>query len=311
MNLTCPSCDTTFRIDGERLGDAGRWVRCGACGTTWFQDRVPVPAEPDRAADEPAAGAAGATEALAGKPAEGAAPTAPSYADETHDGPATAPSEDIPTRDAPPDDATAAGTAEPDERAPGEAAPTEDAEGPAPDESTAAAAPPTQSGSPRRAGARQSAGAPRGGAGASSRVTLGWVLFLAVVAALAGGFYFGQQQIVARVPAMARLYDLVGLGAAASADLGLELREVTSAPRLVDGTRVVVIEGLIANVADGDRDVPALRARLLGSDGKSLDQWTFEAEIKRLPPGGTTRFATTAQNPPRDGRLSIEFVGSE
>lgn len=289
MNLTCPSCDTTFRIDGERLGDAGRWVRCGACGTTWFQDRVPAPAEPDRAADEPAAGAAGATEALAEKPAEEAAPTAPSYADETRDGPATAPGEDIPTRDAPPDDAAAAGTAEPDEHAPGEAAPTEDAEGPAPDESTA----------------------PRGDAGASSRVTLGWVLFLAVVAALAGGFYFGQQQIVARVPAMARLYDLVGLGAAASADLGLELREVTSAPRLVDGTRVVVIEGLIANVADGDRDVPALRARLLGSDGKSLDQWTFEAEIKRLPPGGTTRFATTAQNPPRDGRLSIEFVGSE
>jgi predicted Zn finger-like uncharacterized protein len=305
MNLTCPSCDTTFRIDGERLGDAGRWVRCGACGTTWFQDRLPAPAEPDRAADEPAAEPAGATEALAEKPAEGAAPAAPSYPDETHDGPATAPSEDIPTRDAPPDDSAAAGTTESDQHAPGEAAPTEDAAGPAPDEPTAAAAPPTQSESPRRART------PRGGAGASTRVTLGWVLFLAVVAALAGGFYFGQQQIVARVPAMARLYDLVGLGAEASADLGLELREVTSAPRLVDGTRVVVIEGLIANVADGDRDVPALRARLLGSDGKSLDQWTFEAEIKRLPPGGTTRFATTAQNPPRDGRLSIEFVGSE
>lgn len=298
MNLTCPSCDTTFRIDGERLGDAGRWVRCGACGTTWFQDRAPAPAEPDRAADEPAADAAGATEPPAEMPAEDAAPAAPPDADEAHDGPPTAPSEEIPTRDAPPDDSAAAETTETDQHAPGEAAPAEDAAGPAPDEPSAAAAPPTQSGSARRAGG-------------SPRVTLGWVLFLAVVAALAGGFYFGQQQIVARVPAMARLYDLVGLGADANADLGLELREVTSAPRLVDGTRVVVIEGLIANVAEGDRDVPALRARLLGADGKSLDQWTFEAEIKRLPPGGTTRFATTAQNPPRDGRLSIEFVGSE
>jgi len=27
-----------------------------------------------------------------------------------------------------------------------------------------------------------------------------------------------------------------------------------------------------------------------------------------LPPGGTTRFETTAKNPPREGRLSIEFV---
>ncbi len=39
----------------------------------------------------------------------------------------------------------------------------------------------------------------------------GWFLFLVVVTGLAAGFYFGRAQLVAMVPQMTRLYDLVGL----------------------------------------------------------------------------------------------------
>lgn len=294
MNLTCPNCDTTFRVDAERLGPKGRSVRCGACGKSWFQ-------EP---ATEPAAEAADAAVAVREAPAPQAPEPAPEPVPEPTPEPAPEPAVAAVPEPAP---APAPETEAPPESVAEEAppAPEAEAEAPAAPPLAAAPAPAARRERPRRAGGRKAARADRAG---PSRVALGWVLFLLVVAALVGGFYFGQRQIVAQVPAMARLYDLVGLGAAPSAALGLELRDVKSVRRLVDGARVVVIEGLVANVADSERAVPTLRARLIGSDGANLGEWTFDAERKRLPPGATTRFETTAKNPPREGRLSIEFV---
>ncbi len=37
MNLTCPSCATTFVVEVEQLGPGGRQVRCGSCGHSWHQ----------------------------------------------------------------------------------------------------------------------------------------------------------------------------------------------------------------------------------------------------------------------------------
>ena len=135
----------------------------------------------------------------------------------------------------------------------------------------------------------------------------GWILFLVVVTGLAAGFYFGRAQLVAMVPQMTRLYDLVGLSAE-SAELGLELRDVKSVRRLVDGDRVVVIEGLVVNVSGQTRRVPPLRASLTDAKGVELDRWTFEAADASLAPGGATEFETVAKNPPREGNLSIDFV---
>ncbi len=135
----------------------------------------------------------------------------------------------------------------------------------------------------------------------------GWILFLVVVTGLAAGFYFGRAQLVAMVPQMTRLYDLVGLSAE-PAELGLELRDVKSVRRLVDGDRVVVIEGLVVNVSDQTRRVPPLRASLTDAKGVELDRWTFEAADASLAPGAATEFETVAKNPPREGNLSIDFI---
>ena len=62
-------------------------------------------------------------------------------------------------------------------------------------------------------GPRRTASKPPGRARGRREASLaaGWVLFLVVVTGLAAGFYFGRAQLVAMVPQMTRLYDLVGL----------------------------------------------------------------------------------------------------
>ncbi len=36
MLLTCPSCETSFRVKPDALGPSGRTVRCARCHTSWF-----------------------------------------------------------------------------------------------------------------------------------------------------------------------------------------------------------------------------------------------------------------------------------
>ena len=35
MLLTCPNCETVFRIDSERIGDSSQAVRCSVCAHVW------------------------------------------------------------------------------------------------------------------------------------------------------------------------------------------------------------------------------------------------------------------------------------
>jgi len=228
MNLTCPSCATTFVVETEQLGPAGRQVRCGSCGHSWHQaaenEAAPVAAEsPPEAAQEPAA------------------PEPPEI---------------------------------PEKRA--------RRRGPKP---------------PRHKEARS---------GRSSLI-LGWLLFLAVIGGLAAGFYFGREQVLALVPAAAPLYQLAGL-TPPPVGVPLELRDVKTARRLVDGEQVVAVEGLVSNVTSEPQSVPLLRASIIDSKGDEVENWIFAASATTLPPGGTTNFETTAKNPPREGRILIDFV---
>jgi predicted Zn finger-like uncharacterized protein len=53
MDITCPSCNTRFRVERGQFGDGGRKLRCGSCGHVW-RLRAGAPdakPEPSAAAD--------------------------------------------------------------------------------------------------------------------------------------------------------------------------------------------------------------------------------------------------------------------
>ncbi len=146
-----------------------------------------------------------------------------------------------------------------------------------------------------------------------SKAAIAWGALAGLVVALAAGAWFGREAIVAQLPEAARLYELVGIAMEPAEQIGegLKLRDVTSVKRLVDGERTLLIEGAVVNISDEPRPVPALKAILTDAEGLEVAQWTFAPDGEALPPGGTTTFQTSTQDPPREGNLSLVFVERE
>ena len=84
MILTCPNCQLQFRIDPAALGEAGRRVRCSACGHRWLAKPVAAVTKAARAAPPSTTDAAPAQEndevEVADPPAAGGATVAPPLA---------------------------------------------------------------------------------------------------------------------------------------------------------------------------------------------------------------------------------------
>jgi predicted Zn finger-like uncharacterized protein len=144
-----------------------------------------------------------------------------------------------------------------------------------------------------------------------SRIAAGWIALVALLAALIAGALFERERIIALVPEAAELYQMAGLQPApapAMVGQGLELRDVTSVKRLVDGQQTLLIEGAIVNASDQLQPVPQLRASVTDAGGGELTHWFFSANSKELEPGGSTTFQTSTESPSGGVNLSLIFV---
>jgi hypothetical protein len=123
------------------------------------------------------------------------------------------------------------------------------------------------------------------------RVSLGWVALVVLLAVILGGGYFGQDRIVALWPNSARVYEMVGLSESYPGE-GLQLRNVSTKRKTLNGISVIVIEGEVANISAAARDVPAIRASVRGAAETELYHWIFFARTERLEPGESAPFST-------------------
>lgn len=131
------------------------------------------------------------------------------------------------------------------------------------------------------------------------------IVVAAGVAAL-GVLIGGRVEIVRAAPALASLYDAVGLPVNVR---GLEIRDVRSAEEVADGAPLLVVTGLVENVSKAPLDVPRLRLAVTAQGEREIYAWTTVAARPKLEPGETATFRARLASPPAEGQaITVRFL---
>ncbi|MEA2944902.1 MAG: hypothetical protein QOI40_232 [Alphaproteobacteria bacterium] len=296
MQIVCPNCATSYRVETSSLGAAGRSVRCVRCRNVWFAhdpEALPAIAQAHRsdiealassivtvAYDDPVPQTSAADEleytfepqpAFADPPAAtGDADHPPALAPDTS-GPWPQLGEPITIADAPglvpmqqnaelPQDAAAGGLPE--------------------DIETFAAR-------------RMREKARKRSRWASSGLPLAILALVALNAALIGW----RADVVKVAPQTASLYAAIGLPVNLR---GLSFTDVKTMTESHDGVQVLVVEGTIASTSQRVVEVPRLRFSVRNRSGQEVYAWTALPGRSGLAPGETLAFRSRLASPPPD-----------
>jgi hypothetical protein len=115
--------------------------------------------------------------------------------------------------------------------------------------------------------------------------------------------------VIRVLPRLASLYALAG----APVNLrGLDFDHVTARFQDAAGTRFLVVEGIIRNVAREARRPAKLRVVVTGADGRALYRWTTHSGVGSLEPGQVAPFRARLAAPPSEARgVMVDFAPEE
>lgn len=299
MLIFCPNCASAYEVTPDKLGEAGRSVRCVRCRTVWFataQAEQPTAAATNLfAADEPRTAAAGAEQIEGGEfgwtfapedeaGAKGwADPADPDSAepdqDPAFDTQAIEPDPDVPSADPKPvmvaDAPSIAPVLEQEPPLPEDKEPGEDIE-------TIAA---------RRA--KQAARRKK------QRGRTGWTLAIFVLVAAILGLVGLRKEVVQLAPQTASLYRAIGLAVNLR---GLSFESVRTTRETSEGVTVLVVEGTILNVTSRTVEVPRLRFGVRNDAGLEIYAWTSVPARTILGVGEAVEFRSRLASPPAEAR---------
>ena len=279
MRVTCPECESKFKVPDKALGATGRKLRCSQCGHQWFQE--PKAEKPAAKAAKP--GAKGKPKPKPKSKAK-AKPKPPPEVEEEFD-----------------------------EASPGDGAEDELADG----DGTVwvgtqggglrsmadgeAMEPPPLGGVSRFRGPRRTERRPR-------RLPVPLLVLTAAAVAIPAVLFAGRDALVEAWPASALLYDKVGLHVPVPGE-GLVLQNVFVQRRQEGSVTLLVVAGEIHNPTDHLRSLPALRGTVLDGHGDAVQSWLFTAEAPQLLPGDTGRFQSELAAPsPGAVKVNVTFT---
>jgi predicted Zn finger-like uncharacterized protein len=268
MRLICPSCQTPYEIAADALGEAGRSVRCARCRTAWFAP-APTPefaatVEWDDHPDAPTADIHWAEQAggSIGRGTDIALASAAGPDVDAHDYTAA---------EAPPLVPAAEWGAAPEPDA---------ADAPHEDVETVAVRRAPGRAERRRWPSRLRPSVPL--------VILGLTAILAALIAW-------RTEVVRSAPQTASLFARVGLPVNLR---GLAFDAVKTVGETHEGVPVLVVDGVIANVAKMPVEVPRMRFALRNQAGVEVYTWTALPTRPFLSEGETLPFRTRVASPP-------------
>lgn len=296
MIVTCPSCETNFSVPEGALGIRGRTLRCARCGHKWHQD--PPRIEDEVPLEMPAAGA----------PARAAAPAfaEDAVADQEFEDVSGLPGFNLNLGGDGASFSFAGGGSDDLEEEEDEnslSPPSSDIDDPfahiaelmgaAPDPIPEVFASPPPKPKARR----------KGGAGL-------WLLVLLILlGSAAGGLYELQDMVVDYVPAAAPLYEELGLRTEV-VGAGLIFRNYSSERMVQDNNEVLVVRGVIANVTEGEREIPLLRLALY-NDKTLLQKKIISPPQTSLAAKASVGFRITLEQPdPSASRFEVTFTSA-
>jgi predicted Zn finger-like uncharacterized protein len=300
MQIVCPNCATSYRVEPTSLGAAGRSVRCVRCRNVWFaRDPAPLSAIAQAHRADIAA--------LTGAPSD---PTSPEAADTfeiatTDDVPAPAMTLDgEPTAgtllEPPFSEMASTGSAGDDRWSDAlpqarEALSISDAPALAPmDAAAVLPADATLKEDIETVAARRYAAERRG------RWNLPFLpLAILALIALDAALIAWRADVVRVAPQTASLYAAIGLPVNLR---GLIFTDVTTSTESHDGVRVLVVEGNIASASTRVVEVPRLRFSVRNRSGQEVYAWTALPTRSVLAPGETLAFRSRLASPPPDAR---------
>ncbi len=322
--LSCPNCDSKFKVKATAIGKQGRLVKCAKCQHKWHatadddQSSAAAPVAPVAAEPAPAAPVAPApTEPVAPAPTEPVAP---------------APAEPVAVEKTPTiennntenileaiangalnnigdsvakESNDAAGLSEAQyDTANNDTANNDTANNDTANNFNAMPNPADPPPIPPKLVKRQPAAVkPKSSAKA-------WLFLLLLIFATVTSVFFFRKDIVSIYPPAHKFFEKIGLGVDVLG-YGLELPKAT-ASRTVNGDKIIwVISGKIVNITDEILALPLLQGVLKDAKSTILISWVFKADEKMVLPGDAISYETKVENPPRGGTdLSITFISN-
>lgn len=131
-------------------------------------------------------------------------------------------------------------------------------------------------------------------------VLLGAIIFTA---------YFGRVQVVERFPAMAGVYEAVGLGVNV---VGLDFSNVSSLRTLRDGKEVLIVSAQIVGMMPEPVPVPSVVVTLIDGQGRGIYEWSVTPSVRDLMAGERATFDTQLTLPPGEAaRVRLSFAGGQ
>ena len=121
--------------------------------------------------------------------------------------------------------------------------------------------------------------------------------------------YFGRVQVVERFPAMAGVYESVGLGVNV---VGLDFSNVTTLHTLRDGKEVLLVSAQIVGLERKPVVVPAVVVTLIDEHGQGIYEWSVTPSVRDLMAGERSTFDTQLTMPPGEAkRVRLSFAGGK
>lgn len=131
---------------------------------------------------------------------------------------------------------------------------------------------------------------------------------LATLTTLASVLLLMREAVVARLPDAARVYELIGV-APDRLGAGLDIRDVRSARKQVGGEDMLIVEGVVANIAGQRVSLPSLRVSLYDAADEELQSVIVPHAVESLEAGATIRFEASIRGSGSEARqLRVGFV---